>query len=828
MKKAFSVILCLLLMCSLTAGAFAADNQAATKNRAKIHANAAAELENLGFIEEGSFNAASLKVPPTIGDLQNLADFINQPLLSSGTDLSAKLIPNDFYDYFLTVLGYEKETDYNQHLASAFADSLGLPVYSADDFDTGAFYAVISQALKTPTKDGEDKLFDRLIKNGVFDNYNAGRKTPRQLIYDGETYPVFAFDKAIYNQVFVEAPIDTDKDGQRDLIAVWIKRPQETEQGMKTAAIYEFRPYSAGTTDAYDYDEYNNHIKDAVLEKADQSTKTTAKDFRYKTSNDKLPKERKPKSVGQAENLSAFPVNVSGYDYWLVRGYAVVFAAGPGTRYSDGLSTCGSEEEILSAKAVVDWLCGRAKAYTDKTSNIEVKASWCNGNVAMTGRSYAGTVPFAVATTGVQGLKTIVPIAGIASWYDYYRANGTPSGALYYPGDDCDLLAEYCMSRKLDADDYAQVQEVFEAFLEEMDRETAKFSGDYNVFWDERNYTNNANKIKASALIFHGLNDFNVKTKQFDMMYKAFQQSGRDVKLVLHQGAHMTPDRLDNFDYYGLLNRWFAYWLNDVKNDVLAVPNVQIQSNTDLNWKSYDTWPEVNKTVNFFADEHKRLQLNPGQGASVFTSDLTGAFDTAIAWNEYATDELYSWQDAIVGMVGNDALRAQFITEPLEVDMEINGTINVNIEAKADYPTGILSAMLVDYAPDGMEAPELKKYSENVPTIVVQKEGLYQGGGLKPMDLIQFQMTPVNHKIISRGWMDIQNRKSIYNVDTITPGEYYQFTIDLQPMNYTVKAGHQLALIIYSIDVPFTYWPAQVTNFTINHAGTSVEIPMAE
>ncbi len=55
MKKAFSVILCLLLMCSLTAGAFAADNQAATKNRAKIHANAAAELENLGFIEEGSF-----------------------------------------------------------------------------------------------------------------------------------------------------------------------------------------------------------------------------------------------------------------------------------------------------------------------------------------------------------------------------------------------------------------------------------------------------------------------------------------------------------------------------------------------------------------------------------------------------------------------------------------------------------------------------------------------------------------------------------------------------------------------------------------------------
>ena len=42
----------------------------------------------------------------------------------------------------------------------------------------------------------------------------------------------------------------------------------------------------------------------------------------------------------------------------------------------------------------------------------------------MTGVSYNGTLPNAVATTGVEGLKTIIPIAAISSWYDYYRANG--------------------------------------------------------------------------------------------------------------------------------------------------------------------------------------------------------------------------------------------------------------------------------------------------------------------------------------------------------------------------------------------------------------------
>lgn len=847
MKKPFSVILVLLALFIFSTGVLAADSytdisgqpDAAKKSvktlkdvKIKLNADDAAELQDLGLIKSGSFNAGSLKKKPILRDLHNLANNIKQAAaLSSKDDLNGLLSSDYFYEYILGVLGYKNGNDYKEGQAVSFADSLGLPVFWGDDFNTGAFYTVINQALKTPVKDG-DKLFDKLIQNGVFDNYNTARSIPRQLIYDGKTHPVFAFNKAIYEQVFVEAPVDSDKDGKRDLVAVWIKRPMETDQGMKTAVIYEFRPYSAGTNDTYNYDQYNNNIIDAVIEKSEKSTTTTADDFRYISKNNnlhKLPKARKAKSMGKAENLGAFPeeLDINRYDYWLVRGYAVVFAAGIGTRYSEGIASCGSEEEIISAKAVIDWLCGRTKAYTDKTGNIEVKARWSNGNIAMTGRSYAGTVPFAVATTGVSGLKTIVPLAGIASWYDYYRANGTPSAALYYPGDDCDLLAAYCMSRMLDEDDYAKVKEVFEASQEEMKAAEAKLSGDYNVFWDERNYTNNADKIKASALIFHGLNDFNVKTKQFDMMYKAFKQSGRDVKLVLHQGAHMTPDNIVNFDYYGLLNRWFAYWLNNVKNDVLSVPNVQIQDNTDLSWAAYDAWPGANKATTYYANINNGLLPSPGTGISEFSSDLTNVFDTSLEWNEYASDNLYNWQDSVAGAAGNDAIRAQFVTGPLKEDMKISGTVKVNIQAKTDYPTGILSAMLVDYGTE-MNALELEKYTEKVPTLTVKEAGLYQGGGLEPMDLIQFKMTPMDYKIITRGWMDIQNRNSIYNVDTVTPDQYYKFTLDLQPMNYTVKAGHKLALIIYSIDVPFTYWPAQVTNFTINNAGTSVEIPLVK
>ena len=52
----------------------------------------------------------------------------------------------------------------------------------------------------------------------------------------------------------------------------------------------------------------------------------------------------------------------------------------------------------------------------------------------MIGVSYNGTLPNAVAATGVEGLETIVPIAAISSWYDYYRANGGRGRSGRLPG----------------------------------------------------------------------------------------------------------------------------------------------------------------------------------------------------------------------------------------------------------------------------------------------------------------------------------------------------------------------------------------------------------
>ena len=97
----------------------------------------------------------------------------------------------------------------------------------------------------------------------------------------------------------------------------------------------------------------------------------------------------------------------------------------------------------------------QTQAYTDKTSNVEIKADWATGNVAMTGLSWAGTTTFGVAATGVEGLKTIVPAAGIASWYDYFNSQGTQFGNAPY--SDFEQLSLYVSTRMLDQDDWAGI-----------------------------------------------------------------------------------------------------------------------------------------------------------------------------------------------------------------------------------------------------------------------------------------------------------------------------------------------------------------------------------
>src|SRR5262249_4350073 len=118
--------------------------------------------------------------------------------------------------------------------------------------------------------------------------------------------------------------------------------------------------------------------------------------------------------------LDFFPLY---YDNFFVpRGYAVILADAIGTAFSTGCPLHGGPGDVAGFKAVIDWLMGRTPGY-DKNGN-PVQATWGNGKNAMTRQSSDGTFATGVASTGVDGLPTIVPISAISDWYDYSRMGG--------------------------------------------------------------------------------------------------------------------------------------------------------------------------------------------------------------------------------------------------------------------------------------------------------------------------------------------------------------------------------------------------------------------
>src|SRR5689334_23818147 len=63
-------------------------------------------------------------------------------------------------------------------------------------------------------------------------------------IRNGETVPVYSYENAIRESVWVQTPLDNDGDGKRDEIAVDIVRPRETAaRHLRVPVVMEGSPY---------------------------------------------------------------------------------------------------------------------------------------------------------------------------------------------------------------------------------------------------------------------------------------------------------------------------------------------------------------------------------------------------------------------------------------------------------------------------------------------------------------------------------------------------------------------------------------------------------
>ena len=714
-----------------------------------------------------------------------------------------------------------------------------------------------------------DQMYDALHADKLQPLYMNGMAQPIFPYTTGEVTEGYSNDESdiIRYCVYVETNYDTDDDGKLDLVKALVQIPRAAMEGnYKAATIYEARPYITGCnesmnpgknlgSESYDisklYSQPDKRVPAGTATTADAAAAADSADWYY---------------WNPYEQMYDYE-DLNWYDYYLVRGFAVVECGGLGTKGSDGFETCGTDLEIDAFKCVIEWLHGDRVAYTDKTSNVAISADWSSGKVGMTGRSYAGTTQFGLATTGVAGLETIVPVAGIASWYEYTNSQGISTNSLV---NYSERLGWYCNGRYLDPDDYATIAEKYGNYMYQIQQDQLKSNGDYSEHWATRDYTLDAENIKCPALIVHGLNDDNVRTKEFDLMYQAYQKAGVNVKLLLHQDAHLTPSYpggnlefyVDGESYNNVLNRWFSHYLCGVENGAENMAAVTAQSNVDASvWNTYDSWT---------TDESIALSNADDTGTTTINSD-------------YATQGINrrNWRDALTA--GSTDVSAMY-TMDVDADTVIKGSVAVSFTASADnydapettsprgtvdhdnyvgeetnaldhdnyvgaasadgavtvsLPDGadlidrdalMVSAMLVDIAPEGTTFPAYNTQGSYVPKTITAG-GAWMGGGLNNYDYAELNATDVSYKIIARGWMDLCNPGAGYDSASagtkvaLKVGENHDYTIYLQPNLYTVKEGHKLALVIYTYE-PGKANYSQDYQITLENASVSAEIPV--
>lgn len=561
-----------------------------------------------------------------------------------------------------------------------------------------------------------------------------------------QTVAAYDYDNAIHERIQVDVPgVDADANGVKDQVTVDIIRPGEAaEAGIDIPVIIQASPYYAGDPKNYFDDAGTRQVYGSWLD-----------------------------------------------NYFVPRGYAVAFVDMPGTFRSTGCSDVGADYEVLGTKAVIDWLNNRVPGHTP--DGAKAKADWSTGKAGMIGVSWNGTIANSVASTGVKGLETIVPIAAISSWYDYTRGFGVP-----FYDEYMGFLHDYVSN---DASPRC------EELTGEIEQDSDTRTGSYGKFWDPRNYRLDASKVKASVYVVHGLGDENVKTRHFGEWWDELAKRNVPRKIFLHQGVH-----LDGFsfrdEWVDKLHPWFDYWLQGLKNDVMKTPQATVQRE-DGSFVDEPRWPATGV-------KNTRLNLSKPLNSKTGGLSIAAASSDPVSFTGTSAE---SADTVVLDPTAQRTDRAVFLSNDLEQSVRMSGTGKVSVRVKVNKVAAGIKARLVDYG-------TATRYRDvtNVPnTSVCWGDGNALDTGCYAKTQINTAVSDAS--IAVRTLADIGHYKSLNRKESLQSGKWYDLSFELNADDVVFTAGHRLGLVLTvepdNPSVPFTG-----ATVTLDPAKSSLTLPL--
>lgn len=643
--------------------------------------------------------------------------------------------------------------------------------------------------------DGIDKKLTSTFSIGDFNRMNDNSEqlrgtikngtVVRPLFHDGRSAPIFPFTAAedsdysnedssiIRYCVYVETDYDTDGDGDRDLIRVFLSVPRAAlvNGTYKAPVIFIADGYDMGevkvlpetTSTSFDMDSLYSQPDERIPE-GTMGAWDLAKDSSF----DEWGAEKKygTKTYGR--------YSYDDYNYYLVRGYAVAISSGLGTYGSEGFQLTGHDLELKAYEKVIEWFDGEATAYTDRENNITTDASWCSGAVGMCGLSYVGTVPLGLSMRNIDNLKTVISFGAIADWYEYAYRQGMPinisdSYMWYMTSGNSSIF--------YDTERWDEISEVYMEYLGTMSDGEKKLYGSYDCYdyvyysdhWSKRNYTEDAVKGDTSVMLIHGMFDFNVKSKETDIAYNTLSSLGMTVKVILNQAEHDTFGIGKSDMYvngkpgYELMNEWYTHYLYGVDNGIENMANITVQSNVDGSWIEYDDL----------------------KGNSSITIRSADSGYKTISDDKTIGDDYYS------------------LSKTVDSDTLLYGKGVLKIKVKTNDPEEIYN---------GLEVALYDRYSEfqsytdssgkNFGT--TEDDSKVWVGADTHVSCTHYNMNAVDSCLITIGHVNLHYPGSDYRSESVTDfndlsdGEFMEYTIYLDPTVYTLKEGHELYVSIWT------------------------------
>jgi putative CocE/NonD family hydrolase len=419
---------------------------------------------------------------------------------------------------------------------------------------------------------------------------------------------------------------------------------------------------------------------------------------------------------------------------------------------------------------------------------------WCDGNIAMYGKSYWASTQWLAAGTQHPNLKAIVPQANNPDgWRCGYWCSGALSLALTASGRAYDKTAVDDIGRKIGWGAYFRhlplinLDELSGGVRVKGARELWKQYVSHSTFDDYwrtiimrgDGKDGKYQRIKIPVYLLGGWYDYYAGAA-FTSFERLREVGATDeIRITVNPSDHLNRVPGDRSfgtaadkDEVALAARWLDSVLKGIDNGIKEEPPVKIFVMGVNQWRFEHEWPlaRTRFTPYYFHAE-------PGM--------RTGSLNTASPGDETPSSYTYDPQDPVPTLGGNhsvidghikDMIRAGavdqrpnenrpdvliYTSEPLEQDVEVTGPIRINLFASSSAVDTDFTAKLIDVYPDG---------------------------------------TAYN---LTEGILRARFRRSLYEPPVLlTPNEIDEFTIHLHPTSNVFLTGHRIRLHVTSSNFP--------------------------